>query len=295
MTNDYEIAGHKVRIVQQIVGRRLDLLRLPEEEVLKIPEANLVEVKDPEPQVFPKKEPPKIALAGQEAANENAWTRWRAEKAEWEQHNAVPEGIKEVKVWMPVLHVHEATLDGRKLRIFHTLRGPMIGAVDSEDMHYARLYSPALLDPNIQKGKIHFMPLAFAGLEFTVYKLSCIGISIPQLAEIRGYPHFVENNRQGDYQFRMKAAYHHVEADIPDDARVVSVEAEVRGHQEGVVPTSDTREEQVIRKTRQMRHQQEAAEMPEEPAPEAPVEVAADAPPVPPVESPPPATEDAEA
>lgn len=250
----------------EVLGKRTHTLHVKEEDVEKIPEENLINVSDPEPKPFPKPEPSQIAIAGKEEEHEKAWERYHAEKAEWEQHNAVPEGVKVVNAWVPVTKVHEVTMDGHPLKIYHTLRGPIIAAVHSEDMNRAFVFSPAMMDPNISRGRVHFLPVAFAGFKFTIYKGSCMGESIPQEAEIRGYPAFVNNNQKGDYLFRSKSAYHHIEADLPKDSMVASVELDVREAQEGLVPTSDTGEKKMVDRVRQVRALTEAAKA-EEPVP----------------------------
>ena len=80
-----------------------------------------------------------------------------------------------------------------------------------------------------------------------------LGESIPQEAEMRGYPHFINRNRAGDYRFRMRAAYHHIDAGHPDDAQVVIAPGAVRDSLFGLVPTSDTKERKQIAQARKLR------------------------------------------
>jgi hypothetical protein len=249
-------------IVQlRVLGKRSDTLTLSPEELKKIPEKDIISVSDLEPKPYPVEEPSGVVDPNQpnrDIAKELA--EWKAKKEEWEKLNAIPphlQGHKKVNCWVAVTKVAKATMDGMELKIFHSVRGPIMGAIQgSEDLHRAFLYSPAYIDPNIERGRIHFLPIAFAGFEFTLYKDHCIGESIPQEAEILGYPPFVERNRKGDYQFRLKAAYHHIEADLPDAAKVVSADLDVRAASEGAVVTSDTKEGKLIDKARAVKRMQ---------------------------------------
>jgi hypothetical protein len=270
--HEESVDGHKIVMKMEILGKRSQTLHIHEDKLGDIPKENIISVEDLTPTPFPKAEPSSIALAGHEAEHEAAWQSYRAEKEEWEKHNAVPEGIKRVNAWVPVTKVHKAEMDGFELKIFHTLRGPIMAAVQSEDMNRAFVYSPCMIDPNISRGRIHFLPIAFAGYRFTIYKTSGIGESVPQEAEVRGYPSFVNNNQKGDYAFRMKASYHHIEADLSDDSKVVSVELATREAQEGLVPTSDTQEKKAVDRVRQARALTEAAKEEADAAPPTPPE-----------------------
>jgi len=234
----------------ELLGKRSQTLLLKEEDLARVPKEDVISIEDVEPTPFPKAEPSTIALVGQEAQHEADWARYRTEKEEWEEHNAVPADVKRVDTWVPVTQVHRVTLDGYELRVFHALRGPILAAIQNEDMHRAFVFSPCMIDPNITRGRVHFLPIAFAGYKFTIYKHACLGESVPQEAEIRGYPAFLKNNKQGDYTFRMKTSYHHINADLSDDARVASVELMPREAQEGLVPTSSVREAQAVDRTR---------------------------------------------
>lgn len=244
----------------EVLGKRSQALLLREEDIPRVPKEDILSVEDLEPKPFPKEEPPTVIPAGQEHANAAEWAKYTADKAEWEQHNAVPEGVKRVVALVPVTKVTKATMDGHELKIFHTVRGPIMAAVQHEDTIRAHTFSPCMIDPNIARGRVHFLPIAFAGFKFTVYKASCIGESVPQEAEIRGYPTFVKNNAQGDYVFRMKSAYHHIDADMADDAQVASVELAPREAQEGLIPTSDAGEKRMVDQARQTRALTEAAQ-----------------------------------
>lgn len=250
-------------VKRRVLGKRSENLILSQEDVAKIPEKDLINVEELVPKPYPVPEPSAVATPDQpdrDIAKDLA--EWKAKKEEWEKLNAIPPHLKDhkrVNCWVPVTRVAYATMDGMELKIYHTVRGPIMGAVQgSEDLHRAFLYSPCYIDPNIERGRIHFLPVAFAGFEFTLYKQNCIGESTPQEAEVFGYPSFVERNRKGDYQFRMKAAYHHIDADLPDAAKVVSADLDVRAASEGAVVTTDTKEGKLIEKVRAVKQAQAA-------------------------------------
>lgn len=207
---------------------------------------------------------------GDETAFKEAHDAWEKSKAKWEttqatlkeKHDEFRKDRKKVNVWVNVLFTTKAKMDGKALKIYHTLRGPLMCQVLSEDSVKALVYSPCFLDPNIEKGRVHYLPLAFAGRYFTVYRSTCLGESVPQESEVVGYPHFVENNRKGDYKFRMRAAYHHVDADVPEGSQVVSADLSVREPLFGLVPTSDTRERKQVARARQLKAMQEAQTAP---------------------------------
>lgn len=196
-------------------------------------------------------EPSTVVEPGKEEENVLAWQKYREAKARFEAEHADDEPLLSVTAMIPVRINLQVLLDGQEVKIFHTLRGPIMGIVKNEDLNRAYLYSPCFLDPNIERGRVHYLPIAFAGFEFTLYKTG-MGESIPQEAEIEGYPHFVKRNRAGDYVFRMKAAYHHIEADLPDDAQLISAESKPRDALLGLIATSDTREPKLIERTRQI-------------------------------------------
>jgi hypothetical protein len=260
VTKEFEVEGHKMMMKLRVLGKRSDTLVIPPGELEKIPEKDIISVSDLAPKPYPVEEPSSLADPAnpdRDIAKELAV--WKAKKEEWEKLNAIPDHLKdhkEVNCWVPVTKAVQATMDGMELKIFHTVRGPIMGAIQgSEDMHRAFLYSPAYIDPNIERGRIHFLPVALAGFEFTMYKSNCIGESIPQEAEVLGYPSFVERNKKGDYQFRMKSAYHHIDADLPDSAKVVSADIDVRAASEGAVVTTDTKEGKLIDKVRSAKQQ----------------------------------------
>ena len=258
-TVEAEVGGHKLALMRFVIGKRGETRIMSNEDLAKMPAEAIIKVEAVTPPPFPKPEVSQLGElvpdATEEArvawqATKDARAQWEADKAEWETLHPVDDNLKQVAGWLGVYQIAKATLDGQEMKVFHTVRGPILGLVTSEDLHRAYLHSPCFIDPNVERGRVHYFPIAFAGFEFILYKMNCIGESVPQLSEIMGYPEFIEANRRGFYQFRMRAAYHHIEADLPDDAPVLSVSVDVRAHLEGLVPTSDSREEQVIEKTR---------------------------------------------
>jgi hypothetical protein len=270
---ELDIGGHKLKLVQEVIGKRSETFQMTVEEFDKLNDmvkAEVISATDVEP---PKFEAPKPEPTGDEEKDKGLLQTWEHAKTAHEDKvkNAPPR--KEVNMWLPVTITHKAEMDGRQVRIFHTLRGPMLGMVVSESTHHATLYSPCMIDPNVEHGRVHYFPVAFAGFHFTVYKHVCMGESVPQEAEIQGYPSFVNHNRKGDYRFRQRAAYHHIDADVPDDAALVSAEIGVRDASLGLIPTSDTREEREVNNARRIAAmQKQVAETPkaEEPQVEPP-------------------------
>lgn len=167
----------------------------------------------------------------------------------------VGEGRKKVNFWEPVLQNVKVVMDGNELRIFHTLRGPVMGKIQRETATDVVLYSPCYIEPNIQAGKVHFLPVAFAGFLFRLFKTHCIGESVPDTEIVQAYPRFIKLNEEGEYKLRTKGAYHHIEADIDPEARVPSIELvpNIREQHEGIMPTSDTREIAAIAQARAMK------------------------------------------
>ena len=260
--------GHDFIVARTLLGKRAEQRVFSLADLAQVPVENIIKTEDLVPPAFQKPEPPVVGaepspeIAGDLSAEvvaeaHRAWTvnkeiheKWEADKAEFEKLHPVPVDQKIVTLWAPVFHITKVLMDGMPLRIFHTARAIIMGAVRNEDSNRVMLYSPCILDPNVERNRIHYFPMAFVGLDFILYKPTCIGESIPQVAEISGYPAFVNANHQGDYQFRGRGAYHHIEADLPADAPVHSVSQDVRAHNAGLVPTSDTREGPAINKAR---------------------------------------------
>ena len=245
---------HEITLIRTLLGKRVEGRVLKLDDLAKVPTGDILKIDAVTPPPFPKPEPPMPDESTEAALAEEltqAHNKWAEEKAAFDAMHPTDD-LRLVAMWAPVFHIVKAMMDGMPLKIMHTLRGPVMGAVRNEDTNRAMLYSPCLIDPNIEKGRVHYIPMAFCGLDFIVYKNVCIGESIPQLAEIMGYPDFVNANRKGDYQFRMRAAYHHIEADMSENAPLHSVSQDVRQHEMGLVPTSDTREIRAIEKARQI-------------------------------------------
>lgn len=280
-TKEIEVQGHKITLTYLTIGQRSANIQVAETEIEKIPKDNIISQEPVPPAKFEEPEPSTIVEPGKEAENAEAWKKHREAKDRFEKAHAEDKPMIAVNLWVPVTVIRKVEMDGHALRIFHTVRGPIMGAVLSEDSTRVWLYSPCFIDPNIERGRVHFLPIAFAGYEFCLYK-SGIGESVPQEAETEGYPHFVARNRSGDYTFRLKAAYHHIDADYPEDSRLVSIDGTPRDALMGLLLTSDSREQKLIERARRVQafHEQQQASAP--PAPPATE-------PVPPSEAPPPA------
>lgn len=249
-TRGYVDKGHRIEIAYLETGKRSTKVTVTEDILAQIPPSHIIAQEPVPPVTFDEPAPPETCEPAMEEAHAQAWAKYHAAKERFTLEHAEDKAQRAVDIWVPIKVVHHATFDGYPLRVFHTLRGPILGAVLHEDSHCAQLYSPCLIDPNIERGRVHYFPLAFAGYALTLYKTG-IGESVPQEAEIQGYPSFVERNRLGDYAFRLKAAYHHIEADYPDDAQLISVDASPRDLLMGLLATSDTREERMLERARQ--------------------------------------------
>lgn len=229
--------------------------------------AEIINVEDVVPPPFA--EPPPTPTDNPEASAKRQH-EWIVAKEAHERKIASEPPKKRVNLWLPVNHTHKVTMDGREVKIYHTLRGPLMGAVIWEDMYKVGLYSPCFIDPNIERGRVHYLPIAFAGYTFTLYRAGCMGEGVPQEAEVYGYPAFVERNRAGDYRFIQRAAYHHIETDVPDDARLISADLGVREASFGLIPTSNTKEGRQVEVARQMAAMQAKAQQDANKAPSQP-------------------------
>jgi hypothetical protein len=279
ISHEYEAHGHKISLSLEVTGQRSEVMTLPDEKVAQIPKEDIISVESvpfneqPFPVARPTPEDPErskseeaILAWEQEEENAKLIAEWEAAKAAYEEEQAVKKvefeektkNYKKVNAWMPVTFVADAKMDGHPLKIFHTLRGPLMAMVMHEDSVKATVFSPCFLDPNIHKGRVHYLPVAFAGRFFTVFRQTCVGESVPQTAEVSGYPDFVKLNRQGEYKFRSKSAYHHIDADLPEGAPVKSADLNVREPLFGLIPTSDTREVREVHRMRQMKAMSEA-------------------------------------
>jgi hypothetical protein len=240
-----------LHLEQAVVGSRVQTVNLPETELAKIPPDVIIKVEPlPEPPVplYPGKEP--------DAEKQEEHAAWLEHKTHWEQQQLQQQEaekekqaqlqLKRVTLNVPITRTYKVTMDGYQLMVYHTLRGPIIGKVVGEDSNRVTLFSPCFLDPNITPDKIHYIPVAFAGEFFTLYRSTCLGESVPQEAEAMGYPEFIQRNQAGHYQFRSRSAYHHVCVGTFDDVELVSVTQGVRTPYFGLLPTSDTDELRLI-------------------------------------------------
>jgi hypothetical protein len=250
---------------------------VPEDQIDSLKKEDVINVSDPTAEELPPPEEYPAAPARGEDEDDEAFAAktksWEEGKAAWEEAQAKKPLLKKVNMWMPIYHVTSAKIDGMPLKVFHTVRGPIVGLVQGETSNDVMLYSPAFIDPNVQSGRVHFFPIAFAGYQYKLYKAGCLGESDPDQPICLGYPEFIKQNQQGDYVFRSKSAYHVIDADIDVDAETVSVDAGVRAHLEGALVTSDAKQSTEIAKTRQLRELVESAKKaPPAPAPDAPQE-----------------------
>lgn len=266
---EYESCGFRITLRQQMIAQRSATFDVTEEELKKVPEFAIISQEPKEPAKFEMEEPSTIVTPGEEAKNAEEWQKYRHAKERFEAEHADDKPMVTVNAMVPVKVNLQVLMDGKEVKIFHTLRGPIMAVVKSEDLNRAYLYSPCFIDPNIERGRVHYLPIAFAGFEFTLYK-GGMGESTPQEAEIEGYPYFVQQNRQGDYTFRMRAAYHHIDADYPEDSKLISADGAPRDALMGLVTTSDTREQKLIDRARQVVAMQEQQEKAAQAAEEAP-------------------------
>lgn len=236
--------GLEVRLKRALLSKRSETFLTTEENIAQIKKENIILISDPTPEELPKEEYPAAPVRGDdedaEAFAEKMKT-WEEGKAKWEEEQANKPPLKKVSVWAPVYHVTEARIDGILVKVVHTVRGPMIGLVVSETSNEITLYSPAYIDPNIRKGQVHFLPVAFAGYQITLHK-PCFGVNSPDQALVLGYPRFIKANQQGDYVMRSRGAYHHIEADFAEYVKPVVKDVGMRDLLRGILVTSDTRQ-----------------------------------------------------
>jgi hypothetical protein len=220
------VDGHKLVLMQEEISKRSENIVMTVEEFDKLNEqakGAIITVEDVVPPPFEAAPQP----TEDEVASVRRQKEWEAAKEAYDREIAAKPAKKKVCLWLPVRITHRVELDGQEVKIYHTLRGPVMGVVLHEDMDRAVLYSPCIVSPEVQKGRVHYLPIAFAGFEMSLSRRgACFGESVPQESEIMGYPRFIEMNRKGDYRFVMRAAYHHIDANLPEDGALVSVEAE---------------------------------------------------------------------
>lgn len=263
-----------------LLSKRSETFLTTEANVAKIKKENIISVSDPAEGEVPKEEYPAAPVRGEdeeaEAFAEKLKT-WEEGKAKWEEAQANKPPLKKVCAWAPVYHVMEAKIDGMLLKVFHTVRGPMMGLVVSETSNEVTLYSPAYIDPNIQKQQVHFLPVAFAGYRITLHK-PCFGQSDPDQPLVLGYPRFIKANQNGDYIMRQQGAYHHIEADFAEYVKPVVQDVGMRELLRGILITSDTRQPQEMAQAAAMEEMMAGAKKQAAAAAEAAKEAAADQP-----------------
>lgn len=248
------VEGMQVELTRALLHRKSITVLVPEPQLDMIKKEDIIVVEDPKEGDIPEQKFPDAPVKGDDeddAAFATKMTSWEQAKTNWEKAQAEKPPLKRVTMWQPIYHVTQAKVDGHNLKVFHTVRGPIVGLVMGESTQTVTLYSPAYLDPNIQQGRVHFLPLAFAGYQITLHK-PCFGESVPDQPICLAYPRYVKQNQQGDYIMRGKGAYHHVEADIDQDAPTVSVEPGVRAKLAGALPTSDGRQAKEIAQAKAM-------------------------------------------
>lgn len=262
---DYDevVDGLRVELQRALLHKKSITILVPEDQVALIKKDDLISVTEPEAKDLPPKETYPAAPKRGDDENDEAFAAkiksWEEGKVAWEETQAKKPPLKRVSLWMPIYHVTQARIDGMPLKVFHTVRGPVVGIVVGETSNEVTLYSPAYVDPNVQSGRVHYFPIGFAGYRYTLYKAGCLGESVPDQPVCLGYPAFVKHNQQGDYVMRGKGAYHHIEADVDLEAGTVSVDAGVRAHLEGALVTSDARQPSEISKARRLRELTEKA------------------------------------
>jgi hypothetical protein len=250
-----EAEGLKIEMKRALLAKRSEVFLTPEANIAQVKPENIISVTDPTPDELPDlPKYPAAPLRADDDTDETFATKlktWEEGNARWEAELAARPPLKKLNVWAPVYHVIEARIDGMLLKVFHTMRGPMVGLVVSETSHDVTLYSPAYLDPNIQKQQVHFLPVAFAGYKITLHK-PCFGESSPDMPIVFGFPRFMRANQQGDYILRTKGAYHHIEADFASYVHPVVKDVGMRELLRGILITSDTRQPQEMAKAAAM-------------------------------------------
>jgi len=258
---DEEIDGMRVELQRVLLCKNSQTILLREDQMSNLHKDNIISVSDPRPEDIPKgEEYPKAPARGDNETDEAfdaKITSWETGKQTWQEKQDALAPYKQVGIWVPIYHVTAAKIDGLHFRVYHTVRGPMVGLVLSEDSNRVTLYSPAYVDPNLQVGRIHYLPIAFAGYQIILHK-PCFGEGVPDQPVCLGYPAFVKQNQKGDYVFRSKGAYHHIETDIAADAATVSIDRGVRSLLEGALVTTDTRQPKEVAQARALKQLQAA-------------------------------------
>jgi hypothetical protein len=260
--HDEVVSGLRVELKRALLSKKSVSVLVPEDQLDALKKEEVICVSDPTPdELPPPEEYPAAPLRGDDEDDVSFAAKmksWEDGKATWEETQANKPPLKKVTLWAPIYHVIAARVDGVPLKVFHTHRGPIVGLVVGETSKTVTLYSPAFIDPNVQSGRVHYFPIAFAGYQYTLYRDGCLGESVPDQPVCLGYPAFVKQNQGGDYVFCSKSAYHVIDADIDVDAETVSVDAGVRAHLEGALVTSDTKQTKEIEQTRRLREMTKA-------------------------------------
>lgn len=221
-----EVEGMRVAIRRTIIDERVSTVTMPAEEVpsLDHSQAHVMRIEDPAPGDIPPEEafparPPQGANEPDDVYAETV-AAWELRKATWESQKRPPIRYKKVTLQHPVFHVTKVTVDNKEVKIFHTLRGPVVGIVLREQAGWAQLKWPAFLDSQRHADKVLYLPVAFANYQFTVHK-PCFGESVPEALIVDGYLGFILQLRGGDYTWRGKNALHHIDVDMWHEAGVV--------------------------------------------------------------------------
>src|SRR5512136_773970 len=122
------VEGHKLVFDQTILCKRSDTVVMTEEEFNKLNEmakAEVINVQDITPPPFEAAPAP----TDDKEASARRQHEWEVAKAEYERKIEAEPKKKQVNLWLPVHHTHKVTMDGQELRLFHTLRGPILGVV----------------------------------------------------------------------------------------------------------------------------------------------------------------------
>lgn len=231
--------------VTSFILRENEVARLKPDAVQLVRDLSEDELKKHTP-VYPAKPP--ISIDASDEIREQVNKQWNAGKAKFDEEQAALPPFKYVTANMPIYDVLEAKIDNMQVRIFHTLRGPIIGMILEHTEWKTTLYSPCFLDPNVTEGKVNCLPIAFAGYRYTLYHRNCMGESLPDEAILLGYPNFIVRNRVGDYKYRSRGAYTDILADMAEDAQFTQTENPVRQALRGLILTSDVRQTAEIEK-----------------------------------------------
>ena len=222
-----EVDGMRVAIRRTVIDERTSTIVMPAADLpmLDHNQVQVLNMADPGPGELPPEEtfPP---CAPQEPGESDAKyaeevAAWEQRKAVWESQKSPPVRYKKVTLRHPVFHVTKVTIDQKEVKVFHTLRGPVVGIVLAEQAGWAQLRWPAFLDSQRQEDKVLYLPVAFANYLFTVHK-PCFGESVPEALIVDGYLGFIAQLRGGDYTWRGKAALHHLDVDMLQEVGVVT-------------------------------------------------------------------------